>query len=70
MTDYIVLKQEDLVSRGGADGPVLGGWVVVEGSSLREAAVKNGEGTYVRVPARSFKPVVAKVEQATKVTLA
>ena len=56
---YLVLKQ---------DGSGL--WGIAEGaSSLKEAVDKHGEGVYVQVPKRSWKPRTAKVEQVTKVVL-
>ncbi len=52
-----------------------GGWEIeainVKASSARRAltAAEVGEGSYVPIPSRSWKPLVVKTEQVTKVTI-
>jgi hypothetical protein len=63
LTDYVVLKK---------DGS--GFWSLVSGmdvkarsarSAIREAADRDGEGEYVAIPYRSWRPVSVKVETKT-----
>jgi len=61
MTEYIVLKQMGEASEAH--------WKVVPGTTVREAADKGGDGQYVQVPARSFKPVTAKKKQTTRIEI-
>lgn len=63
MTKYMILKWDE-----------EGFWHVLieaEASSPRRAlvAAKVGEGEYVAVPARSWKPLTVSVEQTTKITI-
>ncbi len=56
---YLVLAQ---------DGS--GGWVEVpNAATIREAFEKHGEGVYVRVPRRSWKPQTVKVEKVDRVKI-
>lgn len=61
-TEYIVLTQN-------ADGD----WVIHETvhAATAQAAIRSGQtaGTYVAVPARSWKPVTVKTETKTVLTL-
>jgi len=52
---YVVLRQ---------DGQ---GWFAVEGATRQEAAEINGEGVYVQIPKRSWKPATAGTKTETKV---
>jgi len=65
-TGYVVLKQEDVNAEAGIGTDT---WTKVEGATVKEAVEKGGEGIYVQVPKRSWKPRTAKVEQVKKVTL-
>lgn len=64
MTEYLILKKEGIH------------WAViaskVKASSGRRAIAigpLDGEGEYVAVPERSFRPLPVKTEQTTKVTI-
>ena len=68
MTSYLILKYDD-----GTDEEE-GTWSVIVSAkassaqrALKAAAV--GEGEYVAIPERSWKPLTVKVEQTTKVTI-
>jgi hypothetical protein len=84
LTAYKVLKQTRKAARPGEDGtPVAGreleAWEVVASINARsaEAAIRahidkasdGADGTYAAVSARSFRPVVVKVETARVVKL-
>lgn len=68
MTTYVILKQSDQPGAGYS-------WNEhgdpVEASSARRALSSRGvdEGTYVAVPARSWKPLTVTVEQTTRVKI-
>ena len=63
MTEYMILKKEGI------------SWEyisVAEASSTKRAltvATLDGDGEYVAVPKRSWKPLTVKTEQTTKVTI-
>jgi hypothetical protein len=64
---YLVLRQ---ITGLDTETGETEGWVVVRDvTTVREAFEKHGEGTYVRVPKRSWKPQAAKVEQVSRVKI-
>ncbi len=66
--EYLVLQQMDKQPEGVSTGIAV--YVVVPGvSTIREAFGKNGEGVYVRVPRRSWKPQTVKVEKVDRVKI-
>ncbi len=69
MTEYIILRRikDDLMEE--SDWIVYDG--IVEASSARRAIAVGevGSGHYVAIPYRSWKPLIVKVEETTKVTI-
>ena len=66
MSEYVILKHDE--------GDIAGTWNEhgKAAASSPRAALRNlevGSGTYVAVPARSWKYLSVKVEQTTKVTI-
>jgi hypothetical protein len=64
VTTYIILKADE----NGDWGAIATG---IKASSARRALTAEavGEGTYVAVPTRSWKPLTVKVENTVKVTI-
>jgi hypothetical protein len=65
-TTYVVLTRE-----GDGERWIHAGNISASSSeaAVREAAARNGGGSYVAIPARSFKPTVVKVETKQVVSL-
>lgn len=73
MTDYVVITLPKATPANGTmAAPSQLSIDKVRASSanaaIRAVAEKKGDGQYVAVPARSWKPVTVKVEQTTKVS--
>lgn len=68
MTEYVILEQH---SENKSVWQEKSPEYVVKASSARRAlqSANLGAGVYVAIPARSWNPLVVKVEQTTKVTI-
>ena len=67
MTEYVILEQHsENKSVWQEKAPI-----VVKASSAKRAlqSAALGAGTYVAIPARSWKPLIVKTEQVTKITI-
>ncbi len=71
MTDYVILRHDPGVGWEMETATSDGTIVPVKASSASRAisAANVGEGKYVAVPVRNWKPLTVKTEQVTKVTI-
>ena len=70
MTNYVILKQADLDTEGGADwiqGPTVE--ALSDEAAIRKAVDGDQGGTFVAVPIRSFRKRTVSVQTQRKISL-